>query len=89
MANVKVLLEDLSVGISIGKRFRQSQLHKEQTRLLGSNLIWSKDSYCKTLLVDGMVHSAASQDQRYSMSKDFMKTRLVRVLQSLKPKENS
>lgn len=66
MASTKVLLEDFSVEISIEKRFRQSELYREQTnKATGKqfNLV-KKYSYCKTLLVDGIIQGAAHQKSK-------------------------
>lgn len=55
-----------SLGIAIGKRFRQSELYRERTnKATGkqSNLV-NKYSYCKTLLVDGIIQGAALQKSK-------------------------
>ena len=55
-----------SVGTSIAKRFKQSEFYRERTnKATGKqfNLV-NKYSYCKNLLVDGIIKNAASQKSK-------------------------
>lgn len=59
-----------SLGISIGKRFRQSEAYREKTNKATEkqfNLV-NKYSYCKTLLVDGIIQVLPIKSQSSSLN---------------------